>query len=144
MELNKLYNDVKKLKVYGDDENIKNEILNYIQAEILSNGKVNKGILTTFKRMIKNTDRKPLQQIYESQNGHFVICDGYSLIEYKTREDIPTELQGYINIYDKSSIDNIYFERVKPTEIDKTVMIDIKEVEKVVKYNKLNKTKIPL
>ena len=145
MNLNSMYNKLEKFK-NSRDFNIIDEVMKEIETEILTNGKVNKGLMSTWKRFLKDTENRPtFNQVYMSQAGNYVACNGYFAIDYGTdKNNVPKELQAYINIkkYEKPTID---FEHVKLNEAEniKEYEINIEEVEKLHKYNKLNGKKIP-
>ena len=53
MNIEKIYNDLKEIKTYnGEEQNKLEKILKELQVEIITNGKVNKGILSTAKKNI--------------------------------------------------------------------------------------------
>lgn len=143
MNLNSMYSKLEKFK-NSRDFNIIDEIMKEIETEILTNGKVNKGLMSTWKRFLKDTEiRSTFNQVYMSQANNYVVCNGFYLIDYGTdKNNVPKELQAYINTkeYEKPTID---FEHVKLNEAEgiKEYEINIEEVEKLSKWNKLNKKK---
>jgi len=143
MNLNSIYSKLEKFK-NSRDFNIIDEIMKEIETEILTNGKVNKGLMSTWKRFLKDTEIRPtFNQVYMSQADNYVICNGYYLVDYGTdKNNVPKELQAYINTkeYEKPTID---FEHTKLNEAEgiKEYEIDLENVEKLSKWNKLNKKK---
>ena len=117
-----------------------------IETEILTNGKVNKGLMSTWKRFLKDTENRAVfNQIYKSQNGNYVACNGYFMIDYGIdKNNVPKELQAYIEtLKGNYEVPNIDFEHVKLNEAEgiKEYEIDLELVEKLSKWNKLNKRK---
>lgn len=143
MNLNSMYSKLEKFKI-SRDFSIIDEVMKEIETEILTNGKVNKGLMSTWKRFLKDTEIRPtFNQVYMSQADNYVVCNGYYLIDYGTdKNNVPKELQAYINTkeYEKPTID---FEHVKLNEAEgiKEYEINIEEVEKLSKWNKLNNKK---
>lgn len=143
MNLNSMYSKLEKFK-NNRDFNIIDEVMKEIETEILTNGKVNKGLMSTWKRFLKDTEIRPtFNQVYMSQADNYVVCNGYYLIDYGTdKNNVPKELQAYINTkeYEKPTID---FEHTKLNEAEgiKEYEINIEEVEKLSKWNKLNNKK---
>lgn len=140
MNLEKIYNDLGSYLVKDDIEIIRN-VMREIETEIITNGKVNKGIKSAFKRLLKVNDyREGFQQVYTTLDGFYVICNGYFLVDFgKDKNNVPKELQAYINIAEISS-KTIDFEHVKLNESEniKEYTINVTDLEKIHKYNKIN------
>lgn len=140
MNIEKIYKQLKELEVNESQKDILNEILKELEVEIITNGKINKSILSTAKRIFKDMKGRPtFSQIYETQKGNYCICNGYALIDYgKNKDNIPKELQPYINIneYIKPTTD---METLKNTNLEKTGDLKITDLEKICKYNKAQK-----
>jgi len=145
MNLNSMYSKLEKFK-NSRDFNIIDEVMKDIETEILTNGKVNKGLMSTWKRFLKDTEHRPVfNQIYKSPNGNYVACNGYFMIDYGIdKNNVPKELQAYIEtLKGNYEVPNIDFEHVKLNEAEdiKEYEINVEEVEKLSKWNKLNKKK---
>jgi len=143
MNLNSMYSKLEKFLKTGEVKLV-TEVMKEIETEILTNGKVNKGLMSTWKRFLKDTENKPtFNQVYISQANNYVVCNGYYLVDYGiNKNNVPKELQAYINTkkYEKTTTD---FEHVKLNEAEciKEYEVNIEEVEKLSKWNKLNKKK---
>lgn len=137
MNLELLYNKIKKLETTNKIE--KEEILKELEIEILTGGKVNKGIISIMKRIQKeNVNRPVFQGLYKTIKGNYCICNGRILIDYgKNKDNIPKELLPYINEENQGT--TIDYEYVYNNYADKEVKINFKNVEKLSKYNKLHK-----
>lgn len=139
MNSERILNILNKLKVYEESqpelENLKKEL----QADILTNGKVRTGILTTFKKYVRENEkssRTKFAQIYKTQRGNYCFTDGYFLVDFgNDKENIPAEIRGYINDTDNTS--TMDFDTLSDKYADKKAEIDIKLLEKYVKYNKM-------
>lgn len=141
MNLEKLYNDLSKIEIHKEDDRQKmKNILAEIQTEIINTGKINKGIISNFKKFTKRNDAKTrpiFSQIYKSQNNNYVICNGFALLDFGVdKNNIPLELHSYIDyLVQKYTPQTIDYNRIAPTNTKETV-IKISDVEKMIKYNK--------
>lgn len=143
MNIEKIYNDLKEIKTYnGEEQNKLEKILKELQVEIITNGKVNKGILSTAKKIFKEMVHRPIfEQVFNSQSGNYCICNGYALIDYgKSKDNIPKELYPYININKNYEKPNFCYETLKNDDIKYTEILKIKDIEKLYKYNKTQNT----
>ena len=145
MNILNLYNKVEKLQVTKESEETKREILEILQREVLANGKINKGITSAFKRLVKKEGivRPVWEQISINNKGNYIFCNGYSLIDFGSSIDnIPVELQA--------NIENVIKEYVKPSISYETLIyqnainteISIKDIEILLKYNKTTEHKV--
>lgn len=140
MNLENLYDKLGTFLVNHDIEIIKNA-MHDIETEIITNGKVNKGIKSAFKRLLKQNDfREGIRQVYSTQDGFYALTNGYFLVDYgKDRNHVPKELHTYIDIVDcpKSTLD---YEHTKLNESEniKTCVVNVEHLEKLHKYNKIN------
>lgn len=138
MNSEKILNVLNKLEVKEESktdlENLKREL----QADILTNGKIKSGILSTFKKYVKQNqkDGRPVfEHIFKSKNGNYVFTNGYFLLDWGNNKDnIPAELRAYINEEETSC--NLDFDTLEDKITDKEAKIKIEEIEKIVKYNK--------
>ena len=137
MNLNNLYEKIKNMEV--KDTKIKDEILKEIEIEILTNGKVNKGIISIFKKIQKDNKNRPIfQGIYKTVNDNYCITDGACLLDFgKTTEYIPKEIMPFINT--ENTNNKIDYETMNNQNANIEIMINITELEKIAKYNKLHK-----
>lgn len=140
MNLERIYDKLGTYLVNGDVEIVKN-VMREIETEIITNGKVNKGIKSAFKRLLKVNDyREGFKQVYTTLDGFYAICNGYFLVDFgKDKNNVPKELQAYINIAEISS-QTIDFEHLKLNESEniKEYTINVTDLEKIHKYNKIN------
>ena len=146
MNIEKIYKKLKNLEnVVGKDNQDLQDIIKELEIEKLTNGKVNKSIMSTFNRLIKTNEARPLfQQIFKSaNNNNYVLTNGYFLIDYgKDTNNIPKELNPYIEIKEGTKPEFNY-EKLKNKNTDlKTEKIKIADMEKIYKYKKLTKEQI--
>ena len=140
MNLENLYNKLGNFLVKRDFEIIK-DAMRDIETEIITNGKVNKGIKSAFKRVLKQNDfREGIRQIYTTKDGFYALTNGYFLVDYgKDKNNVPKELQSYIDIVDcpKTTLD---YEHTKLNESEdiKNYCVYLEHLEKLHKYNKIN------
>lgn len=146
MNLEKIYKKLKDINNIYNNDDIK-EMLVEMQVELITNGKINKGVLSAFKSITKNNADRPIfEQIFQANNDNYIICNGYLLIDFtEDVNNVPNELRAYIDYktteYTKPSFT---FENLKCKENNiKTAKINLEDMEKIIKYNKINKTKIP-
>ena len=138
MNSEKILNVLNKLEVreesQTDLENLKREL----QADILTNGKIKSGILSTFKKYVKQNQkdgRPAFDHIFKSRNGNYVFTNGYFLLDWGNNKDnIPAELRAYVN--DEETDKEFDFETLEDKITDKETKINIEKIEKIVKYNK--------
>ncbi|MDY5984756.1 MAG: hypothetical protein SPI94_04725 [Candidatus Onthovivens sp.] len=138
MNSEKILNVLNKLEVKEESktdlENLKREL----QADILTNGKIKSGILSTFKKYVKQNQkdgRLAFEHIFKSKNGNYVFANGYFLLDWGNNKDnIPAELKAYVK--DEETDKNFDFETFEDKITDKETKINVKEIEKIVKYNK--------
>ena len=147
MNLNSVYNKLEKLKNTRDFSVI-DELMKEIETEIITNGKTDKGITNAWKRFLKDTEiRAVFHQVFKSQAGNYVACNGYFAIDYGTdKNNVPRELQAYIETLEGDyKVPNIDYEHIKLNESEgiKEYEINVADVEKLHKWNKLNKKQIP-
>lgn len=118
-------------------ENIKREL----ETEIITGGKINSSIKQAFKRLQKDVyPRTKFQNVLRNENDKYTITNACYLITY-TKEQLPKELEPYINPNEKE-IDDFEYDKFKnmDSEISK-ININYENLLKVHKYNKLNKLK---
>lgn len=146
MNLERIYDKLGTYLVNGDIEIVKN-VMREIETEIITNGKVNKGIKSAFNRLLKQNDyRDGLKQVYTTKDGFYALTNGYFLVDFGTdKNNVPKELQAYIDIVEcpKTTLD---FEHTKLNESEniKEYTVDVTHLEKLHKYNKINfEDKIP-
>lgn len=147
MNLKKIYLELQKMeeKEEVDKEKMK-EILREIEVEIITNGKINMGILTAYKRLlsINNSQQSVFKQISINSKNNYFFCNGFVYVEYGTKNNIPIELIPYIECeikeYEKPTLN---FENLSSTHNPiKQEEIEISKLKKVINYNKINKTNI--
>lgn len=143
MNILKMYNDLKKINV-GDYESQEkmNKILEELKIEIVTNGKINKGILSSYKKFIDRVKgRTMFEQIYKSTKDNYCLCNGFGLIDFgKDINNIPKELETKIEIY-KGEYEHISidFETTAPKENLVKKDIDLELLKKIINYNKTRK-----
>lgn len=152
MKSEKILNILNKLEVkeqyISEFENLKKEL----QADILTSGKVNAGLLTTFKKYVKENEKAgcvKFTKIYKTQRGNYCFTNGYILIDFGNNvENVPAEIRGYIDETDTTS--TLDFEGLSDKYATKEIEININELEKYIKYNQIrrkelkNDVKLPL
>lgn len=142
MNNKELYNKI--VKIIDGDKNapqLLEEIKKELETEIITNGKINNSIKQAFKRLQKENDIRPkFQNVLRNGNNNFSITNGYFIITY-TAEQLPEELKAYINPNEKEINDGLQFEKLKNTNELNLLSLNFKLMEKVYKYNKLNKRK---
>lgn len=140
MNNKELYNKI--VKIIDGDKNtpqLLEEIKKELETEIITNGKINNSIKQAFKRLQKENDiRTKFQNVLRNGNNNFSITNGYFIITY-TAEQLPEELKAYINPNEKEIDDGLQFEKLKNTNELSLLSLNFKLMEKVYKYNKLNK-----
>lgn len=139
MNLERLYKQINKINVKEEtDEKIKKEILNEIQIEILTNGKVNKKIVSAYKRFVKSVGtRNFFEKIFKNIQGDYVLVNGFYLLDFGNDENnIPKELQTYI---DNTQTDkDLSYNNLQNVGDLKKATIDVDKLEKIHKYNKIH------
>lgn len=141
-----LYDKITKI-LKGEDEDYKKTLENIkkeLETEIITGGKINNSIKQAFKRLQKeNSIRTKFQNVLRNGDDKYTITNGYFLVTY-TGENLPKELQAYINPNEKEIDDGLCYERLK-NDGDKNIYelsyisINFNNLLKVHKYNKLNK-----
>lgn len=146
MNLKSLYNKLEKIRVHTEDKETFANILAEIQSEIITNGKINKGIISNYKKFIKpNTEARPIfNQVYKSKKNSYCICNGHGLIDYGTDlNNVPKELISYIDLmkdYERPNFD--YVSLKNNIEELKEYKIKISDLIKVSNYNKIIKNNL--
>lgn len=141
MNNKEIYNKLVKI-LNGEDkevvktlENIKKEL----ETDITTNGKINNNIKQAFKRLQKENDiRTKFQNVLRNGNNNFTITNSYYLITY-TKEQLPDELKAHINPNEKEIDDGLQYEKLKNKNELSLLSLDFEFMQKVYKYNKLNK-----
>jgi D-Tyr-tRNAtyr deacylase len=139
MNLEKIYNELEKLHIMESEKEQYNDILKEIKTEILCNGKIKTGIISSFKKatnMNKNWN-KYKENILRNKDGHYVCSNGYFAIEWNNFEDIPKELQSYVN--EEIEPVDLIFDKLTGGLENTSKEIDIKKVKQIYKLNKLHK-----
>lgn len=149
MNIEKIYKDLKEINKAYDNDKIK-DILAEMQQEIITSGKINKGVVSAFKNITKIVDGvKPVfKQIFQADNDNYCICNGYLLIDFTENiENIPEVLRAYIDYKEPNyAKPTLTFDRLKNSNRNKlkTAKININDMQKIIAYNKINKeNKIP-
>lgn len=149
MNIEKIYKDLKEINKTYDNDKIK-DILAEMKQEIITNGKINKSVVIAFKNIVKinNGIRPVFEQIFQADNDNYCICNGYLLIDFTENfENIPTELRAYVDYKEtKYTKPTFTFDRLKNGDRNKskTAKINIKDMQKIITYNKINKeNKLP-
>ena len=141
MNSEKILNVLNKLEVMEESQTDLENLKRELQADILTNGKIKSGILSTFKKYVKQNqkDGKPaFEHIFKSKNGNYVFTNGYFLLDWGSNKDnIPAELRAYVN--DEETDKNFDFETFEDKITDKETKINVKEIEKIIKYNKFRR-----
>ena len=147
MNLKSLYNKLEKIRVHPEDKETFTNILAEIQTEIITNGKINKGIISNYKKFIKaNGNYRPrFNQVFKSKKNNYCICNGYGLIDYGTdANNVPKELVSYIDLIkdcERPDIDYVslknYSEEMKEYTIKIADLIKISNYNKTIKNNLL-------
>ena len=140
MNNKKMYEKI--IKIINGDKNtpqILEEIRKELETEILLNGKsANNSIKQAFKRLQKETEIRPrFQNVLKTPENTYTITNTYFLITY-TNEQLPTELKPYIEKEGNEPID-LYYNKVKNTNETNLLSLNFMALEKIYKYNKLNK-----
>lgn len=152
MKSEKNLNILNKLEVkeqyIPEFENLKKEL----QADILTNGKVNAGLLATFKKYVKENEEAGYTRftnIYKTQRGNYCFSNNCILIDFGNNiENVPAEIRGYIDETDTTN--TLDFEGFSDKYATKEIEININELEKYMKYNQIrqkelkNNVKLPL
>lgn len=145
MNIEKMYKKLKNLEnIVGENNQDLQDILRELEIEKITNGKVNKSIMSAFNRLVKaNEFRVLFQQVFKSETDNYCLCNGYFLIDYgKNIENVPKELKAYINIKNADTV-SFDYEKLKNTNADlKVEKIKIADIEKIYKYNKITKKQI--
>lgn len=139
MNIKNIYNKIDKILNKKDVDYIKTleEIKKEIEAEILTDGKINVTMNQAFKRLLNDNKLRPaFQSVLNNDNKYFTITNGYYLVTY-TAEQLPEQLKVYeskkVNQY------NINFEQCKNTNEVVCLALNFEALKKIHKYNKLHK-----
>ena len=137
MNLESLLNRLEKIGIDDKDKQKFDDILLDLKNNIINNGKVNKGMISVMKKINQLTKDQPtFQNVYISKNGNYCICSGFMLVDYgKNIENVPKSLQGYVN--QEKTENNLDYETLKSDNILNTEIINVKNLQKLVKYNKI-------
>lgn len=145
MNTKTIYNKINKYLESGNLELIQ-EIKKELEIDIITNGKVNRGIISTWKQFVKAVDpRNTFKQVFKSSSGNYVICNGFYAIDYGTSTDyIPKELHPYIECVEHDPI-NIDYDKLKLNEAEgiQEYTIRIEDLEKMHNFNKIHDERIP-
>ena len=77
------------------------------------------------------------ENILRNKDGHYVCSNGYFAIEWNNFEDIPKELQSYVN--EEIEPVDLIFDKLTGGLENTSKEIDIKKVKQIYKLNKLHK-----
>lgn len=145
MNSEKILNILEKIEVKENSKKEFEDLKRELQADILTNGKVNKGLLSTFKKYVKENEkagREKFMKIYKTKNGHYCFTNGYFLIDFGTDiNNINKNIRSYVdeNIIADSSLD---FENLSDKFATKIKELNIIDLEKNVKYNKIRQKEL--
>ena len=118
-----------------------------MQVDILTNGKINKGLLSTFKKYVKENEkakREKFMKIYKTKSGHYCFTNGYFLIDFGTDiNNINKNIKSYVdeNIMTDSSLD---FENLSDKFATKIRELKFIDLEKNMKYNEIRQKELEL
>lgn len=135
---------VKKLKKIIENNyntNMINELLREVELDTIKNetSKINKK--TIFKRMIKTAESRGAVGYMGTYivDNKYTLCDGFRLIEFQNENDEIAKALLNTNECVKSTLK--YDDVVRPT--NKFEKIDMELLEKIINYNKINKSQVP-
>lgn len=143
MNNKEIYNKLVKILNGEDNEAIKTleNIKKELETDITTNGKINNNIKQAFKRLQKENDIRPkFQNVLRNENNNFTITNSFYLITY-TAEQLPAELKSHINPNEKEIDDGLQYEKLKNKNELSLLSLNYEFMQKVYKYNKLNKKK---
>ena len=146
MNNKELYNKIVKILDKEDKEPMVTleAIKKELETEIISNGKINNSIKQAFKRLQKQNDIRPkFQNVLRNGGDNFTITNAYFLVTY-TSENLPQELKAYINPNEKEIDDGFQYDRLKNTDELEKISLNIKALQKIHKYNKLQKYRVSM
>ena len=127
---------IKKLeKIYENKkyDNLK-ELIEELKIDAIStysSGKIN--AKAYFKSFQKNNHYEQFRSSFMQSNGKYAICDGYKMIQFEDENDEIAKA-----LYTKSDI-KLNYEDIRG-EMKKNLHIDTLYLEKLVEYNRVNKT----
>lgn len=138
MNLEKIYNELRNLHIMEEEQEQYNNILKEIKTEILCNGKIRTGIISSFKKAtnMNKVWNKYKENILKNKDGHYICSNGYFIIEWNNFEDIPKELQSYVN--EKTAPVDLCFNNLTAGLANKKSTMNIKKVKEIYKVNKLH------
>ena len=122
------------------------EIRKELETEIITGGKVNNSIKQAFKRVQKENEiRTKFQNVLRNGDNKYTVINGYFLVTY-TKEQLPKELEAYINPNEKDIDDGLQFDKCKNREEIsggeyklQNVSLNYDALLKIHKYLKINK-----
>lgn len=139
MNNKELYNKI--IKIIEGDKNtpqLLEEIKKELETDILTGGKINNSIKQAFKRLQKESEIRPrFQNVLRTVEETYTITNGFFLITY-TFKQLPTELRAYIEPKNSDATE-LYYNKLKNENATNLLSLNFKALEKMYKYNKLNK-----
>lgn len=145
MKSEKILNILEKIEVKENSKKEFEDLKRELQADILTSGKINKSLLTTFKKYVKeneNAGKEKFTKIYKTKNGHYCFTNGCFLIDFGTDiNNINNNIRSYVdeNIMADSSLD---FENLSDKFATKIKELNIIDLEKNIKYNKIRQKEL--
>ena len=145
MNSEKILNILEKIEVKENSKTEFEDLKRELQADILTGGKINKGLLATFKKYVKENEKagkEKFMKIYKTKNGHYCVTNGYFLIDFGTDiNNINKNIRSYVdeNIMADSSLD---FENLSDKFATKIKELNIIDLEKNMKYNEIRQKEL--
>lgn len=116
-----------------------------LETEIITGGKINNSIKQAFKRVQKEMEGRKFQYVLRNGDNKYTVINGYFLVTY-TKEQLPKELEAYINPNEKDIDDGLQFDRCKNREEIsggeyklQNMSLNYEALLKIHKYLKINK-----
>ena len=116
-----------------------------LETEIITGGKINNNIKQAFKRVQKEMEGRRFQYVLRNGDNKYTVINGYFLVTY-TKEQLPKELEAYINPNEKEIDDGLQFDRCKNREEIsggeyklQNMSLNYEALLKIHKYLKINK-----
>lgn len=139
MNIKEIYNKIDKIIKSEDKEPMQTleGIKRELEAELLTNGKINSGIKTTYNKIQKQLEgRDAFKCINKTKSGGYGITNTFYLLEYKSLESIPTQLQPYTR---DSQNFTLSYDNLKNQIADTCYEIKISDLKKLINYKKIQK-----
>lgn len=116
-----------------------------LETEIITGGKINNSIKQAFKRVQKEMEGRRFQYVLRNGDNKYTVINGYFLVTY-TKEQLPKELEAYVNPNEKEIDDGLQFDRCKNREEIsggeyklQNMSLNYEALLKIHKYLKINK-----